>query len=521
MKTFEMCQTEYGIDDSTTGARHWARLSSIRPQRPIDTAAAYVGVCRRLARGCPPPECGGPPWLEGEGRTDGRLVAVGFRHVPPSEWIRGERRDGRPARRLVDFLAWWEATQKRPETVGSSHNGDPDQAFQLWSAGPFVRAALRGVAVEAWQYFASRGRLHPRNLRKAREIGRAAARASARECDRECDLVISARALAALGRCCPEMQRAALASAERCAIARVRGTACSELASYAAATASRPMAGHEPKLPVALWEPNGYWYTRGGWGGRPLERLWSDGRHGRRGILQYPCAYASGHRKVAVLGSDRDTIIGWYSSGTIISQPATCSGIGSIAIGGPSHFARATVVRVRDLDWSEAAWVQSEILRDGDRARLRLAYRKRDNGTVAKRFTYLASSLFNQSISHDLALKWATTGVGLTPSEWLIAARNRLFKVLKHGQSFHGGSLSWSLPVQREDGSWEPGEWHEVEEVEFCKRGFHLTWNPARWGAGGEGCEVYEVEASELGEADERDYKVVARRVRLLRKVAE
>ena len=91
-------------------------------------------------------------------------------------------------------------------------------------------------------------------------------------------------------------------------------------------------------------------------------------------------------------------------------------------------------------------------------------------------------------------------------------APRQLYKVLVDGKSFHGGNHTWSLP---HDG--KPGDWHEVPSTELCKRGFHLTTEPAQWW--GNGAKVWAVEAEDLG--DERVAKIVARRVRVLREVTD
>jgi hypothetical protein len=97
----------------------------------------------------------------------------------------------------------------------------------------------------------------------------------------------------------------------------------------------------------------------------------------------------------------------------------------------------------------------------------------------------------------------------------------KLYKVLVNGRSCHGGDMEWSLPTQNTDGTWTPGEWHRVEgEISLCNRGLHLTWEPAAW-FNQAGCEVYEVEAEELGASEQTDSKVVARACRLLRRVMD
>jgi len=112
MDFFVHCSMEYGIDDSVPSAIHWAHLSNPAPPRKIETKEEYLRACRRLCR---------RHGLEELGGTDARLIAAGFRHVPPREWILGDRRDRREPRLLSDFIAWWDATQERPDTVGSPY----------------------------------------------------------------------------------------------------------------------------------------------------------------------------------------------------------------------------------------------------------------------------------------------------------------------------------------------------------------------------------------------------------------
>jgi len=87
-----------------------------------------------------------------------------------------------------------------------------------------------------------------------------------------------------------------------------------------------------------------------------------------------------------------------------------------------------------------------------------------------------------------------------------------LFKVLVDGRSCHGGDFSWSLPQGA-----QPGDWHEVDAVEMCRQGFHLTDWPPRWWL--PTCAIYVVEAEGvLGDAStDADRKCVAKKVRLLR----
>ena len=98
-------------------------------------------------------------------------------------------------------------------------------------------------------------------------------------------------------------------------------------------------------------------------------------------------------------------------------------------------------------------------------------------------------------------------------------SEQQFFKVLRDGQSIHGGDLKWSLPVKRGTG-WQPGKWHEVEgEITVCSNGLHLTTAPHQqwyeWG-----CTVYEAQGE--GDSDsEGDDKTAFRRARLLRPAPE
>lgn len=90
----------------------------------------------------------------------------------------------------------------------------------------------------------------------------------------------------------------------------------------------------------------------------------------------------------------------------------------------------------------------------------------------------------------------------------------KLYKVLVDGKSCSGGALVWSLPTDK-----GPGDWHEVEgPLVQCRNGLHLTPDPSTvWR---EDAEAYlaEAEGIEIGVAG-RDREVVARRVRLLRRL--
>lgn len=90
------------------------------------------------------------------------------------------------------------------------------------------------------------------------------------------------------------------------------------------------------------------------------------------------------------------------------------------------------------------------------------------------------------------------------------------YKVLVRGRSCHGGDIEYSLPTQRDDGTWEPGEWMpEISgPLELCVNGYHLTSDPARWWQEGAECYVAEWDGEYIGDGHD---KIVVRRCRLLR----
>lgn len=210
MDFFEICQREYGINDSVTSAIRWARLSDPTPPRKIGTEKEYVRECRRLCRR-----------LDSDlgddlGGIDFRLIAAGFQRVPPREWILGDRRDCREPRLLSDFIAWWIATQARPGVVGSCYNAYPGDAFALWQAGITPKRA-KLVPPAHWSRLVRHGKVIRRNLLDAAHIGRALRRAWAapyplgyNDPDRG---DVGTNTLALLGRMEPEYQRIALRGA--------------------------------------------------------------------------------------------------------------------------------------------------------------------------------------------------------------------------------------------------------------------------------------------------------------------
>jgi len=299
---------EYGVEPTVAGARAWARIGSAE-RRPIRSAGAYVGVCRAMSPSAR--------------HIDGRLIAAGFDHVPPLEWVRGET--GMPPRRLEDFVNFWARTQTRPDTVGSSYNATPEVAFSLWQGRHWTFALA--VPSEHWsRALRPDGSLRRRWSRNCVEIGRALRRCSASTST--CGLPISARAAAALGRLCPEMQHAALQGVVNRVEARVSGQPCS---SGGTACGPLPLRGRWMGMP---WEPMCRSDT-----GQYLRHVGEE-----RYVVSHPC----------------------------LDWPETCRGTGADRLEPVSGFC-GRVVRIRDLDWAAAQRVQS-IVSLGDRARLRMVY---------------------------------------------------------------------------------------------------------------------------------------------------
>lgn len=93
----------------------------------------------------------------------------------------------------------------------------------------------------------------------------------------------------------------------------------------------------------------------------------------------------------------------------------------------------------------------------------------------------------------------------------------KLYKVLRDGKSCNGGQLTWSLPIKREDGTWQPGDWMpEIEgDLEACKNGYHLCSAVQLINWLDEG--IYEAEYD--GDIIEADDKYVVRKCRLVSRV--
>ncbi|HEX7050458.1 MAG TPA: hypothetical protein VF188_09680, partial [Longimicrobiales bacterium] len=104
-----------------------------------------------------------------------------------------------------------------------------------------------------------------------------------------------------------------------------------------------------------------------------------------------------------------------------------------------------------------------------------------------------------------------------TPSAGAVM-ENTYYKVLVGGRSCHGGDCEYALPMQREDGTWEPGEWMPPIEgdLQLCAAGYHLTREPARWWQDGAECYAAEWDGDYVGQHGD---KIAVRRCRLLRRL--
>jgi len=170
-----------------------------RRARPIRSAAEYVGVCRRLARG--PLGDSLPHPLEGAGRIDGRLVAAGWNLRKPTRWVEAD---------LWRFLGYWQRAADRPETVGSCYNAEPAVVARCWAAGmPAHACRALGTRLTNRVGRVPRWRALPERRRRMLLIAaRAALRASLVGRAQAFDL----GALRLLGELCPEGQATVVAA---------------------------------------------------------------------------------------------------------------------------------------------------------------------------------------------------------------------------------------------------------------------------------------------------------------------
>jgi hypothetical protein len=163
------------------GARHF--LMAVRPARRITSAAQYVGVCRRI-----------DPLLH---EVDGRLIAVGWNHVRPREWVEHG---------LARFIGYWEAVAERPDRVGSPYNQPPELVMDAWRS-KCPEGVAAGLASNARWHKYLRRRLRGRLLTRLRRVARAVRHTSIGGADLD---RWTNRALEALGRLSPELQRVAI-----------------------------------------------------------------------------------------------------------------------------------------------------------------------------------------------------------------------------------------------------------------------------------------------------------------------
>lgn len=99
-----------------------------------------------------------------------------------------------------------------------------------------------------------------------------------------------------------------------------------------------------------------------------------------------------------------------------------------------------------------------------------------------------------------------------------------LFKVLRaDGSAPHvGHRYVWSLP-REVDGVTVPGDWHEepTDSAAPCVRGLHITAYPTQWGADRGDTVTWVVEAEGIVGDPALDDKVIAARVRMMRRATE
>lgn len=95
-------------------------------------------------------------------------------------------------------------------------------------------------------------------------------------------------------------------------------------------------------------------------------------------------------------------------------------------------------------------------------------------------------------------------------------AKDKWYKVLERGKSFHGGTLKWSLPTKE-----GPGEWHEVSgDLVRCENGLHLTTDPLTLRPKTSPKTVRCYEAEFVGDTlPLKEHELVVRRCRLVREV--
>lgn len=190
---------DYGIQPTPAGVRYLRRAT--RPPRKIDSPGAYVAVCRALAGRGLYTQGGTSHPLDGEDRIDGRLVAVGYQHETPTQWVEPLGSTSR----LEAFLEYWERVARYPRLVGSPANPDPMYAYRAWRRG--IPASITRAVPQCAGRPGPIYPVRPRELLRLRRQARAARRLSIRG---DVYMMCSGRLLEALGRLCPELQSVAV-----------------------------------------------------------------------------------------------------------------------------------------------------------------------------------------------------------------------------------------------------------------------------------------------------------------------
>jgi len=136
----EICIAEYGLTP-LTAARAAAAGWPARANK-IPSAGAYVAAVRRAQGWHRPADCFRWHPLAAECAAtgclhpDGRLLAALWRACPVAP-------RNRP--RIEEWLAYWQATQPRPEVVGSSCNDAPEHAARAFRLGIPPHAYPKGM----------------------------------------------------------------------------------------------------------------------------------------------------------------------------------------------------------------------------------------------------------------------------------------------------------------------------------------------------------------------------------------
>jgi hypothetical protein len=115
--------------------------------------------------------------------------------------------------------------------------------------------------------------------------------------------------------------------------------------------------------------------------------------------------------------------------------------------------------------------------------------------------------------------------LNLTPHEARSAVNARAerlaIKVLLNLESHNNGKLRWSAPTPNGDGTYTPGDWHEVDGTpKLCRVGLHLTERPVAWWKAGGMAYLAEYDGATDGPdpaQDDDPTKFAVQRARLLR----